>query len=176
MNVFNVCLLPDENYAKSISDYSQGIAKNNDAVYVLGDKSFAHMTVLQFETNKSEQEIADLFERYDGRRVFNININKMVVNPAKDGIVSCDIGVDVSDALINLQKEIIKHFKRTIKMILNKIDEDYYPHFTVTMIKTPKDKIIKMPEVPKELVKQNNIACRLSLGLSGSNYQVVKVY
>ena len=162
--VYNLSLIPDDSFSKHLVRYAQNIDK--DIPYKLGNKSLAHLTLLQFKANEDEVESILKLIRPIELSISTLGFQMLRFN----GIDSWGVEVIKSQELSDLQSQ---YAEKIDKAYLNGIGDKFSPHFTLLGWNSS-DKLLDSFEVDEQIIYQSYIKCKLSLGVSDAQCQFVR--
>lgn len=165
-DIYNIALLPiDDSFNQKLIHYSQVIDIN--APYKLGKDSLPHITLLQFQMDDSDLEI--LKSNFQRLEVFNISTLGFSFARFKH-LDSWAVDILKSSELVSLQKKL----KEQCNILpINGFADSFSPHFTMAAWESQNNLPIKF-DIEENIIYQDNIKCRLSLGISGPNFQFAK--
>lgn len=170
---YNIALIPAEKkIVQNLEQYSQDLAKKNPSPYILGVNSLPHVSVAIFETacielNTAWRNIKNIIDTSS----IKIDIYGLYF---EEGSTSIWHGLKIhrSEKLQNLQEKILS--LKQFENIKNEIGSAYFPHFTLGS--TPKEDFnIKEYHMNSDLIKLNDVSCKLCIGRCGPNGQLQEV-
>lgn len=164
--IYNIALLPiDNNFNQKLVHYSQEIDIN--APYKLGRDSLPHITLLQFQMDAADLEIL----KANFHRLEDFNISTLGFSFARfKHLDSWAIDIKKTTDLVALQRKLKEQFDITS---INGFGDEFSPHFTLAAWESQNNLPIKF-NIDENIVYQDNIKCRLSLGISGPKFQFAK--
>ena len=165
-DIYNIALLPiDDSLNQRLINYSQEIDIN--APYKLGQNSLPHITLLQFKMDDSKLEI--LKSNFQKLEKFNISTLGFSFARFKH-LDSWAIDILKNFELSSLQKNIKEQFNI---LPINGFADTFSPHFTMAAWESQNNLPIKF-NIDENIIYQDNIKCKLSLGISGPHFQFAK--
>jgi 2'-5' RNA ligase len=163
MQLYNLSLIPNENFSKKLVRYSQSISEV--IPYRLGENSLPHLTILQF-FHEDIAQIKGLVARYEQ----NISTKGFSFARFKD-LDSWGVEVLKDQSLIDLQGNYLE--KLEVDPV-NGTGACFQPHFTLCGWQS-QSKLLREFTIDEELIYQVDIQCRLHLGKSTENFQYERI-
>lgn len=195
--IINVCIIPNQQVCNSYINISQSL-KSEDAMFVLGDGKFAHMTV--FMARFAESEIQDVIESVGeitkSMKTFECHHVGYFLTEGR----YLEASYDKSSSFINLHESLVSGLakyrinpsrpfiegyfapynigqqKNAQETGYDLAHELYRPHITITRYKENRliDKIPAMPEV--ELSFNLSKICIYKADDNGAVYELIKSF
>lgn len=170
-HTINFGLLFDEEHNRVFTEYSRSMTSDLKTDFTLGDKSLPHLTVLQYES-----EERDLMPMWDQLSVLLtkpllLDLAGLTLLPSKDGHVWVEISVLKKENLALLQARALSIIGD--RKVHSGVRDSYRPHITIARVLD----CCKFPPVYLDdlVIRRRNVVGRLSLGLSGPNYQYERI-
>lgn len=168
---YNLALIPEKSVVDGLEAYSQKLAENNPSDYVLGISSIPHVSIIQFSFEKN-----NLSSLWSDIQNFKLEIPSLTLHQIYHNEGSSyiwhGISIKKSSELIKVHKQLLKI--KTITDVKNSFGKNYFPHFTLGAV--PKEDFsIKNYDMNFDLIKLENISCKLCIGRSGPQYQLEEI-
>lgn len=162
---YSLVLVPDKIFSKKLIKLSLDLKKIK-SVYVVGENSIPHCTVLQFYSRKKPENICK-----DMPKNINLylNVKRHYTNFSSKKKTWFGLEVKKTKELMQLQKDLL--LRMPYIKPYNKIDREYFPHFTTGMVPRAIPKYVLRD---KNILK-NKIICRLHLCKSGRHWKAEKL-
>lgn len=169
MDIYNIALLPEKKWSDLISEYSRTVHSKHPAIYVHGESSLPHITLLQFQTTEPINAIWESIESL--KRALEVRLGGLSFSRFLD--LDCLwLKVHKSKNLGELQNQAIACLRKFQLKFINQVGDDFEPHCTIAAW----NRRHYSPEVPlqDQFMSPFYVNCTLSLGLSGANFQYAK--
>ena len=167
MTKYNLALIPEKGFGKKIQKISLELKKIK-SIYVVGENSIPHCSVLQFYSGKKPENIwKDVPKNIE----ITLITKKYYVDSdfSKKNKTWFGIEIKKTKELKNLQKDLLK--KMPYLKPYNKLGEDYFPHFTTGMIL---GKMLNY-QIKDKSVLEKEVKCKLHLCKSGRHSVAEKI-